>query len=162
MKQKGITLIELLLTVVVLAIVVGIAVPSFDSTIKRNSIVSNANQLIGALNFARVEATKRGASVYIASTNSAQSNNRWGQGYVVYLDADNDATYDAGEELRLYKGVSSGITLNGASTQLRFRPSGFASAAMSLKVCSSDTKIAGQTISISLAGRVSGSSTTCP
>lgn len=158
MKQAGFTLIELMITILVLAIAVAIAVPSFEGTIQRNSVISNTNLVIGALNYARVEATKRGSGVRIAS----QAGNTWGNGYVVYVDSDNDNAYTAGEELRVYDKMPNGITLTGTAAQVRFNATGFASAVVSLTLCSNDTSITGQTISISLSGRVQATDVVCP
>lgn len=162
MKQAGFTLVELMITILVLAIAVAIAVPSFEGTIQRNSVISNTNQVVGALNFARVEATKRGSSVYLASSNTSTAGNTWGKGYVAYVDTNSDGNYDSGEELRVYNSMPNGITLTSADSQVRFKASGFSAAVLTLKLCSEDASIAGQSISVSLSGRVMSNSVTCP
>src|SRR3990167_8015716 len=156
MKQAGFTLVELMITLMVLAIAVAIAVPSFEGTIQRNSVISNTNQVVGALNFARVEATKRGSSVYLASSNTSTAGNTWGKGYVAYVDTDSDGNYDSGEELRVYNSMPNGITLTSAATQVKFNATGFASAAVTLQLCSEDTDISGQGIGVSASGREIG------
>lgn len=162
MKQAGFTLVELMITLVVLAIAVAIAVPSFEGTILRNKVVSNTNLVIGAMSFARLEATKKGNSVYIGSTNVTTTGNTWGKGFSVFRDTNGDGNYDAGEELRIYDAMPSGITLTSATNQIKFIATGFATAAASLKLCSSDTSITGQTISVALSGNVQSSDVTCP
>lgn len=162
MKQIGFTLVELMITILVLAIAAGFALPSFQSLILRNSVVANSNQLVGALNFARTEATKRGGGVYAATLNDATAGNEWGSGYVVFADADADATYDAGEELRFFEAMPQNVTLSSATDSVRFLGTGLAADTLSLALCSSDGNIDGQTISVSLSGRVTSATLNCP
>ncbi|WP_444914810.1 GspH/FimT family pseudopilin [Microbulbifer sp. TRSA007] len=88
-KQYGFTLIELMTTLVVLAVLVGIAVPSFKDMINNSRSVALAEDLAGALNFARSEAVRRGGRVSIcASTNGASCGaaDTWNQGWIVFAD----------------------------------------------------------------------------
>ncbi|MBB4865269.1 prepilin-type N-terminal cleavage/methylation domain-containing protein [Pseudomonas nitritireducens] len=54
--QQGFTLIETLVTITILAIVLGIAVPSFDLLINRNRAQSAGKQLVALLQYARAQA----------------------------------------------------------------------------------------------------------
>lgn len=56
--QRGFTLVELMVTLAVAAIVLAVAVPSFGSLIVNNALTSEANQLVSAFNTARNEAIK--------------------------------------------------------------------------------------------------------
>ena len=53
-RERGLTLIELMITLLILSIVTVAAVPAFSSLIDRNRITSITNQIIGALNLGRV------------------------------------------------------------------------------------------------------------
>ncbi|MGC4008581.1 MAG: GspH/FimT family pseudopilin [Pseudomonas sp.] len=55
-SQRGITLVETLVTIAILAILLGIAVPSFDLLINRNRAQSSGKQLIALLQYARAQA----------------------------------------------------------------------------------------------------------
>ena len=66
--QRGFTIIELMMTVTVLALLLGIAVPSFMETVRNNRIISQNNELISSLNLARSEALKRGGSVSVCAS----------------------------------------------------------------------------------------------
>ncbi|TAL73336.1 MAG: prepilin-type N-terminal cleavage/methylation domain-containing protein [Rhodanobacter sp.] len=72
-NRRGFTLVELMVTVAVAAILLTIAVPSFNRIINANRLSTAANEMVGALNVARMEAIKRNGSVQFCS-NSATNN----------------------------------------------------------------------------------------
>ncbi|GFM87212.1 general secretion pathway protein GspH [Pseudomonas cichorii] len=102
--SKGFSLIELLVTVSVVAIVAAIAVPSFTSSIQNNKVDTEVNDLQRALNYARLEAINRGVTIRIAPTSGAD----WKTELQVYLASDTSATPTA---LRKVAAMSSGATL---------------------------------------------------
>ncbi|TNF61933.1 MAG: prepilin-type N-terminal cleavage/methylation domain-containing protein, partial [Burkholderiales bacterium] len=67
--QSGFTLIELMVTITVLAVLLGVGVPSFQATIQGNRITTAANDLVAALQYARSEAVRRGVNVTVCSSN---------------------------------------------------------------------------------------------
>ena len=62
---KGFTMIELVVTMAVLAILVALAAPSFTSVINNNRLTGNANELLSTLQSARMEAVRRNAPIVI-------------------------------------------------------------------------------------------------
>lgn len=89
-KNSGFTLIELMVTLSIAAILMGIAVPSFQTTIKSNRIVTQTNQLVTALNLARSEAIKRGVQVTVcksADRATCTTNGNWDQSWLVFVDS---------------------------------------------------------------------------
>ena len=58
--SRGFTLIELMVTLTVMAILLSIAAPSFTSLMAANRMSTQTNEFIGALNLARSEAVRRG------------------------------------------------------------------------------------------------------
>ncbi len=58
-NQKGVTLLELLIAIVVIAILVTWAVPNFQETIRSNQVAAQNNELIGLIHLARNEAIRR-------------------------------------------------------------------------------------------------------
>lgn len=67
-RQCGLTLIEAAVTTAVLAILVGVAAPSFDETRQRRTLEGAAAQLETDLQLARAEAVARNESVRVAFT----------------------------------------------------------------------------------------------
>lgn len=85
--QRGITLLELIVTISIASILMMVAAPSFQSIVIRNRIAANTNELLSALALARNEAIRRGAQVGICkSANGATctTSGTWTQGWIVY------------------------------------------------------------------------------
>lgn len=86
-KQQAFTLIELMVTLVVLGIALGIAIPSFNELIRTNRSLAIGEDLSNALNFARAEAVKRNGRVSIcASNNGIGCVGSWSQGWIIFVD----------------------------------------------------------------------------
>lgn len=64
----GFTLIELMVTIFVAAILMAIAVPSFQHITTSSRLTTTANSLVSALHVARMEAIKRNADVEFCGT----------------------------------------------------------------------------------------------
>ncbi len=62
-RDAGFTLLELIVTIAVASIILGIAVPSFRAMSINNRLATQANDIVGAINLARSEAIKRNRSV---------------------------------------------------------------------------------------------------
>jgi type IV fimbrial biogenesis protein FimT len=70
---RGFTLVELMVTLGVIAILTVIAVPNFNSMINSNRLTTAANEIVGALNTARMEAIKRNAYTQFCSDSSSSN-----------------------------------------------------------------------------------------
>lgn len=64
--QRGFTLVELMVTVVVLGIFLSIAVPSFRSLLEAQRVKAMAYDMVADLSLARSEALKRGSDLTLA------------------------------------------------------------------------------------------------
>lgn len=69
-QQTGFTLIEVLMAVVIVAIMVAIAVPSFTETLERRRVVGAANELSADLQYTRSLAVSKQTDTYVASSAS--------------------------------------------------------------------------------------------
>jgi type IV fimbrial biogenesis protein FimT len=70
-RHRGFTFVELMITVMVAAILMTLAVPQFRSVIASTRLTTQSNDLVAALNFARSTAIKRNGSVSLCRTSSA-------------------------------------------------------------------------------------------
>ncbi len=68
LQQHGLTLIELLITVVVLAIIASIALPSFASLLARNRVNASGNEMLATLQLARAESIRRNQPVRLCAS----------------------------------------------------------------------------------------------
>lgn len=71
--SRGFTLVELMITLTVAVVLTVIAVPSFRNMINSNRLTTAANEMVGALNLARMEAIKRNGSVQFCSNSTANN-----------------------------------------------------------------------------------------
>lgn len=71
--QFGITLIELMITLAIFAIIGAFAMPSFREMLLNTATTTSANEFLTDLNFARSEALKRGVRVEVCIPNAAQT-----------------------------------------------------------------------------------------
>ena len=68
--RAGFTLIELMIVITLLAILLALAMPSFDATLKRYRVGMAANQIANALQFARIEAIRARRNVTVLQTSA--------------------------------------------------------------------------------------------
>ena len=101
---RGFTLLELMVTVAVVAILATVAVPGFRDLIQNNRVTTQTNELVSALNFARTEAVKRGQRVEVTVTQNAP-----GWSATVVRDP-----AGANETLRVIDRAGSSVTLDTA------------------------------------------------
>ena len=69
--SRGFTLIEMMIAIFILGILTALAVPSFVSLSNRNRLTSQANELLGAIQFARTEAIRTNSKVTFCGAGSA-------------------------------------------------------------------------------------------
>lgn len=111
-RPHGFTLIELMVTLGIAAVLMMVAVPNIALYSKNAQLTSAANSLLAAINAARGEAMKRGMSAMVVPTNNGSD---WKTGWVVFVDKNNSRTYtDTGDDTVLTQAsVPSGISITG-------------------------------------------------
>jgi len=169
--SSGFTLMELMVTVAIAGILLGVAIPSFTSIIASNRLTSYANELVTALNFARSEAVKQGIRITLCkSTNGSScttSNTvNWFQGWIIFTDQNNNAAYDSATEtlLRVQANSANASTMVGDTNVANYisyigtgqseLTSGAFQAGI-IKVCDGRTGNVGINIVLNSVGRIS-------
>jgi type IV fimbrial biogenesis protein FimT len=90
-QMRGFTLLELLITLAVAAILLSIAVPSFSTAIQNNRMTTQINELNSALSLGRSEAVKRNNPITICqSSNGTSCTGDWEDGWIVFVDPNAD------------------------------------------------------------------------
>ncbi|MBF0446680.1 MAG: GspH/FimT family pseudopilin [Magnetococcales bacterium] len=118
--NSGFTLIELMVVLSVLSILTTLAVPAFDSLIKDNRMMLRVNAFSGLANYARGEAVKRSARVTLCPSSDGAvclTTGAWESGLIVFVDADDSATYNGGDTLlKVFEGIpGAGVTVRGSA-----------------------------------------------
>jgi len=93
-SQLGFTLVELLVTISIGALLMVVAVPSFISFQKNSQLSEAVSNFIGATNAARANAMKQGVNTYLVPNSGTD----WGSGWKVFTDVNWNQSYDAGPE----------------------------------------------------------------
>ncbi|PHS73913.1 GspH/FimT family pseudopilin [Porticoccus sp.] len=161
-KQSGFTLIELMISIVVLAVLLGLAAPSFVELVRNNRIQTSADQFFTSLILARSEALKRNQPVVMCKSTDGENcttANDWARGWLTYADEDADGVLDSGEPIiNAQQGLSGGYTLRTKGStfthKLTYRQDGSASGFDTFVLCDAkgDTTSAKEVV-INIVGR---------
>ena len=138
-NERGFTVLELLVSITIAAVLLSVATPNFTETIQNNRMVTQLNEAHAAISRARSEAIRRNTNVTICSSSNGTSchrhDNHWHHGWMAFVDSDADGNPD-GEEVLLFRGKleaknrlvssvdapiifsSSGLARSGAGTTL--------------------------------------------
>lgn len=163
-RIAGFTLIELMVTVVVVGILTALAVPSMRTFIQNMRITSQANEFMADLNYTRSESVKRASNVTICKSNDPTAaaptclttGTDWGVGRIIFVDSNNDGQHASTEELlRVREPLEGGNTLTNAANLIEYTRTGgtTAGAVVTFNLC--DTRLApfGRMITIETTGR---------
>ncbi len=130
LRLRGFTLIELMVTIAIAAILMVVAVPSLVTYQRNSEMTSFANTLLASINAARGEAMKRGRYAMVVPADGVA----WASGWVVFVDVDVTKTYNAAYDVLItakeappsYLTVTGNNTALEAAPYIMFDPSGYA------------------------------------
>ena len=126
--HAGFTVIEVLVTLVLAAIVLGVALPSLQQFSANNQVVAASNSIVTGLNFARFNAITTGDDITIcpSADGVACSNGNWGRNWIVFNDQDSDNAPDPAEVLKT-EAIDTAVDTSGFGQAIVFRSDGVTS-----------------------------------
>ncbi len=167
----GFTLVELMITVVIVGILLALAGPSFVELLERNRMQTTASNVYTSLMLARSEALKRNRDVEVCSSTSGTACDPneaglWQDGWLVWVDTDGDTSVDDPNEVLSVRGALYGGDTLWAVTdpndmsggtkidEISYEASGNASDAVHFVLCPADgdTSMA-RVVSVEATGR---------
>jgi len=101
-RIRGITLIETMLALALVAILLATAAPAFGTLIARNESDVSRGSLVTALETARILAVSRSGHVVVCPSADQQYCGRtteWQHGWIVFIDTDHDGARSESEDL---------------------------------------------------------------
>lgn len=168
-KSNGFTLLELMITLSIVAIVVTIGVPNFRGVIMDNRMVSQSNQFVRSINLARSSAVRyqRNAVIcvsndYDAAVPSCAASTDWSNGWIVWVDKNRNAATDANEIVSVFPPLSDNTNFFSiAVTNFTYDARGFVVAGGDLTMCDDRTGETGRFIRVNAVGRTNISRQGC-
>jgi type IV fimbrial biogenesis protein FimT len=165
-KFKGFTIIELMVTVSVAAILASIALPNLTALMTKYRLTNENTDLMLDFVSARSEAATRSTRITVCQSSDGLScsTGGWDTGHIVFVDKATIGSVDAGDEiLRVSAAIKSGDTMasSTADTSVTYDASGSPSANFTISTCKSG--YSGAKVIIYPTGRVrSDKIGTCP
>ena len=156
-RERGFTLIELVVTISVAAILMALAVPAFESFLRNDREWTVANSLVMSLNAARSEAIKQDARVSVCPTTDGVSCSTaaWARGWIVL------SSVPGATPVFTVPALATGMTLTEASglTAVTFLSSGMVAAPAGFTVCDPRGASEARYVQVNLTGSIASSST---
>ncbi|MHB1057616.1 MAG: GspH/FimT family pseudopilin [Rhodanobacter sp.] len=160
-RQHGMTLIEQIMVLAIIAAITGMAVPSMWKLLGRNQLQVAQTDFIAALRHARETAVMSGKRTLFCPTrdgSTCSSDTRWDNGWLLGHDTDCDDQPDNGA-LYVGHGYRGRLAIHSSSGRhiVRFRPDGSAGGSnLTLLFCQPAGAGSALTVVVSNSGRIRG------
>ncbi|MGV6850609.1 MAG: GspH/FimT family pseudopilin [bacterium] len=129
-QQRGLSLLELLTTISIASIGLGLAIPAFNEFVLNQNMTAQSNNLVTQLNYARLMSVNSAQRLIMCpSTNQSTCTGgyTWSDGWIIFIDKDHNRNRDPNEEiLRVQDPINQRITLRSSAGRPRvnFFPDG--------------------------------------
>jgi type IV fimbrial biogenesis protein FimT len=141
--QCGFTLVELMVTVAVAALLVGLAAPTFRDMSIRNRLSTYTSDLIATIGYTRSEAVRRGVPVSICRSDDQETcTGTWSDGWIIFADPNGDGDRDDDDEtealLKVYSVGAPNFAFGADDSfedSITFRADGAATATGMFAIC---------------------------
>ncbi|HET6913243.1 MAG TPA: GspH/FimT family pseudopilin [Rhodanobacteraceae bacterium] len=159
-RQRGLTLIELLITLSIAGILAAIGMPALGSMLARSHRQSAESALEASLMHAREMAIMRNTHMIVCPSSdgaACSGDTNWQHGWLVAADADHDNQPDRGSFVAVFNAMPGGMRILASRGRPRvvFRPDGSAAGTNAqLTVCHTGDPHAGVAVVVSNSGRV--------
>lgn len=101
-RSAGFTLIELMVTIAIAAILLALAYPSFTASMRANRVTAATNQMLATINFARAEALRSKSTARICpNAGGIACGTDWNNGLLIWTDENGDNNFAASEVKRV-------------------------------------------------------------
>ncbi len=165
LRTRGFTLVEMLVSLTILVILLGMAMPSFRAFILDNRLNAQARELVSAVQIARSEAARLNTSVVLCpSADQVACGTDWTSPQILFADVDNSRTVSASEQLILVgDAVPANSTITGPSAGwIRINSSGQINAPAKFVICDQRSGLYGREVDFSGTGRATITTANCP
>ncbi|MGC4059575.1 MAG: GspH/FimT family pseudopilin [Aquabacterium sp.] len=140
-QPRGFTLVELMVTVAVVAILMAIGAPQLRSFLQKQQVAADIDAIGTALSQARSEALKRSGTVTVCALSgstfsksedaqcAASTSTDWSHGWMVFLDYATSGSYEKGTDtvLHIEQTVRSGSINNASKASITYQANGLPS-----------------------------------
>jgi prepilin-type N-terminal cleavage/methylation domain-containing protein len=104
-RQYGVSLVELIVVIVVVAVLAGAVIPGFGVVLQRNALTAQVNGFLASLQLARSEAVRQRNIIVVRAKDPSVATNEWGPGWTVRDASDN--------VLRTFEPAREGMVFDG-------------------------------------------------
>lgn len=163
-QDTGFTLIELMVTLAVAAILLAIGIPNMQTLMENSRVKNAANNVVSDLMFARSQAVNLGVEVIVCPLNDSKvCSSDWTYGLSIFIDANNNKILDSNEnKIRIAEKLTTTdqLTFNNGNW-INFAPDGMTNKNGTFSYCAKTQDPLGISLSQSGRARIDNDSAIC-
>lgn len=155
-KQQGLTLLEMLIALAIVAILLSVVAPNIQVILNKNRITADINQMSALIQYARFSAIDQQQSAVVCpAADFATCSLNWSEAKIVFIDSNGNGDRDSDEDLLISTEASSAQQyFEGPNTALIFDETGASNTIATFKLCpiSNDVALA-RSVNVNQQGR---------